>query len=754
MCRILPFCGLLIVAPLCSQQLSLKSGPPPIPFRGAGDLEIIADRQESFGQRRLLRGHVEIRFDDTVLTADEIDLDELTHEIEARGNVHYRNTLRQENLYADRFNYNSHTELGTLYDVHGTVGSASQGGARLLTTDSPFYIKGRVVHKTGEHYTVHNGFVTNCNIDDPWWTLTAPRTKIKPGESATIYGGVFRLRKVPVFYFPIFKKSLKRMPRRSGFLTPNIGNSSRFGLVFGQSYYWAVNRSYDATIGGTLYTDRGVAGQLGFRGRPTPNSHFDAYFFGVKDRGLKLNDGRRVKQGGVNFTMRGAAAFPGGFRGVAELNYLSSLEFRQAFTQSFNEAVFSQARSIGFVTKNFSTFSINAAFLRNENFHSVERGDTIITRKLPSFEFNSYDHSLLKGPVPLWFSFDGAFELISRTQQSFQTRRYVQRSDLHPQITTKFEWAGFHVTPTLGARSTAYGQSRAADGSLIGSNFYRNTGEVSVDIAPPAVEKIFEAPGWIGKKLKHVIEPRLHYRFVDGVKDFDRVIRFDTRDLLHNTNEAELAITNRFYAKDKAGRVREVLSVDVRQQRFFDPTFGNSLSLGRRNVLTSSLGMTPFAFVDQVRNYSPIASTVRISPSWRHVLEWRHDYDPLRGKLVNSSLSGGFQFDSWNLTLGHHAVRMPESLAPLSNQLFAVIRLGDFNRRGWNLAVNNIYDYRQAIFLYTAIQGTYNTDCCGFSAEWRRFAIGRTRNDNQIRFAFSIANVGSFGTLRPRERIF
>ena len=746
--RRLPLAGLLLAAPLASQQ------PPPIPERGPGDIEIAADTQESVGERRFLRGRVEVRLDDTVVNADEIDYNQATGEMEARGNVRYRNSSRQEDLHAEKFNYNFRTESGTFHDVYGTVGSASQGGTRLLTTDNPFYIEGKAVDKADGHYTVHDGLVTNCDADHPWWTLKAPRAKIRPGQSATIYRGLFRLRKVPVFYFPIFKKSLKRLPRRSGFLTPNIGNSSRFGLVFGQSYYWAVNRSYDATVGGTWYTNRGVAGQMGFRGRPTANSHFDAYFFGVKDRGLQLNDGRRIQQGGHTSTMRGSAMLPGRFRGVAELNHLSSLEFRQAFTQSFDEAVFSQVRSIGFVTKNFSTFSLNAAFLRNENFQSVRRGDTVLTRKLPSVEFNSRDRSLLRGPLPVWFSLDSAFELVSRTQPLFQTRRYVQRGDLHPRVTAKWDWGGFHFTPSFGARSTSYGQSRAKDGSLTGRNLYRNTRDFSVDIAPPALERIMDAPRWLGKKIKHVIEPRLAYRFVDGVEDFDRVVRFDTRDLVHDTNEAELALTNRIYAKDAAGRVREVFNVGLRQRRFFDPEFGGALFPGRRNVLDSSLGLTPFAFADQARNYSPIAATLRVSPSWRHALEWRYDYDPLRGKVVNSSVSGAFRFDRWNLTLGHHAVRTPDRLTPPSNQLFTVARLGDFNRRGWNLAVSNIYDYRQTIFLYTAIQGTYNTDCCGFSGEWRRFAIGTTRNDNQIRFSFSIANVGSFGTLRPRERLF
>ena len=82
------------------------------------------------------------------------------------------------------------------------------------------------------------------------------------------------------------------------------------------------------------------------------------------------------------------------------------------------------------------------------------------------------------------------------------------------------------------------------------------------------------------------------------------------------------------------------------------------------------------------------------------------------------------------------------------------VSLGDFNRRGWNVAVSNIYDYRQKIFLYTIAQVAYNTDCCGFSVGWRRFAIGAIRNENQIRVSLSIANVGSFGTLAARERLF
>ena len=722
-----------------------------------GDMQIWAVEQDFTGDVRHLRGHAEIRINNVVVTADEIDHDEATGALEARGNVRYHNLSTEEDLHAEKIAYNTETGHGTFYNVHGTVSSASQATPRALTTDNPFFIEGKVVHKVQDHYTVHNGFVHNCEVKNPWWTLRSPRTDIVPGDKAVVRRGVFRLRGVPLFYFPYFNKSLKRLPRQSGFLTPNFGNSSRFGFVLGQSYYWAINRSYDATIGGTWFTDRGLATQIGFRGRPTANSTFNASFYGVNDRGFKRSDGTRADpQGGGSIKVEGAALMPGGFRGVVNLNYLSSLEFRQAFTESFEEAVFSQVRSIGFISKNVSSFSMNVSLLRDENFQSVRPDDTVIIRNLPSMEFNSHDRQLLDGPLPLWFSLDSSFGLVSRTQPTFQTRRFVQRGDFFPRVTSTFRLKDFQFTPTFGARQTAYGQRREQDEGLIGQNLYRNNAELSLDIVPPSLQRIYEGPKWLGDRVKHVIEPRVRYRYVTGVDNFGKVIRFDERDLVTNTNEADISITNRLYAKDdRTGGVREVFSLEIWQRRYFDPSFDGAVVPGARNVFRSTIDVSPFAFLDQARRASPVVTSMRARPTWRHYVEWRNDFDPLRDKLVNSSANLGYQLsDLWNFEVGHHVVRSTPTLTPTSNQLSTLVRFGHFNRRGWNAAIRTLYDYRQAIFIYHASQASYNTDCCGFSFEWRRFAIGRTREENQFRVSLSIANVGSFGTLSPRERLF
>jgi LPS-assembly protein len=717
-------------------------------FCQAQDVTMEADEQKAEGPWRFLRGRVEIRRDEMVLTAEEVDYNEQTGDAEVRGNVHFSHPARKEDVYASKFKYNLNTGNGVFFEVRGTVRSASQASPRILTTNEPFYFQGEIAHKIGDHYVVFNGWVTNCKVPGPWWKLHSPKATIVPGRYALLQRSVFRLRKVPLFYAPVYYKSLERAPRSSGLLTPNIGNSSRRGRVLGESFFWAINRSFDLTAGGTYYSQRGFSHQITGRGRPTRTSHFDAFWFAMKDRGIPEGETRR-KQGGRMFTMDGRTELPLGFRGAASVNYLSSLEFRLAFTETLNEAIFSEAHSVGYVTREWSTFALNAALVRHENFQTTERDDTIVIRKLPSVEFNSRERELVRGRLPVWLALDSAFELLGRRERGFRTRQLAERFDFFPRLSTRLAWKGFYLTPTLGAHETYYGERLRADGTVSGEGLRRSAREFSLELAPPSLARVFG--GW----LKHVIEPKASYRYVRGVPDFDRILRFDERDLLTNTNEAEFSLVNRLLAKRAAtGEVREVVSLELWQRRYFDPDFGGALRPGERNLFLSTVGLTPFAFADGPRRYSPVVSVLRVQPRWNYALEWRNDYDPDRGKLVNSGVTLDGFWERFNVSLGHYATRSSPLLTPNSNQLRGLVRWGAVNKRGWNTGFSTVYDYRLGIMQWANTQVTYNTDCCGFSVEWRRLALGTIRNENQFRLALSIANVGSFGNLKKQERMF
>ena len=237
-------------------------------------------------------------------------------------------------------------------------------------------------------------------------------------------------------------------------------------------------------------------------------------------------------------------------------------------------------------------------------------------------------------------------------------------------------------------------------------------------------------------------------------------------------------MTNRLWVKRKDGGVWDMLTWELAQRRYFDPNFGGAIVPGQRTVLETGLEMTAYSFFDRPRNYSPVVSTLRFSPRPAFGIEGRTDYDPLRGRIVNNSLSADVRLSQYFFSAGHNMVAcMPlygvqerlgidtqtlcstnpqppgTVLSPVSNQFRGLIGLGQDNRRGWNAAFLAIYDYTVRTLQYANGQVTYNTSCCAYAFQYRRFNFG-TRNENQFRLSFVIANIGSFGTLRRQDRLF
>jgi LPS-assembly protein len=79
---------------------------------------------------------------------------------------------------------------------------------------------------------------------------------------------------------------------------------------------------------------------------------------------------------------------------------------------------------------------------------------------------------------------------------------------------------------------------------------------------------------------------------------------------------------------------------------------------------------------------------------------------------------------------------------------------GSPSKRGWSVAAQAGVDSEFNLLQYSAAQTAYNWDCCGISFEYRRFSLGSVRNENQYRFAFTLANIGSFGNLKRQARLF
>ena len=816
-------CHLLLAPGIVTSQ-TLPSEPPvsvplpaALPTASSGQAEeevtIKAVQQEKDGPLFKLRGQAEIHYRNYVLYADEITYNSATGDTELEGHMVLDGGPYDEHVEASHGTYNVRSQVGKFYSVIGTAGFRVRRSGYVLTTSNPFAFTGKVVEKNGpDHYLVRQGTVTTCELPRPKWQFNAGRIVVDVDSTAKIYNSNFRIMGVPVIYFPFVTHPVQKQQRQSGLLIPSFGNSSRKGYIAGESVYWAINRSTDATLGAEYYSLRGWSQRAEFRARPSDTSYVDFNYFGVLDRGIGFPP---QKQGGEDATLKAEGSFGHNFRGVANVDYLSSFVFRLAFEEVYSQAVNSEVRSQVFLSNSTNGFNYNLLEERYQNFEicnvpdcaTLQQTELIRILHTPSFYFSGVERRL--AGTPLFWSFDSAIEGLQRRDDrgdlGFRTAPLVGRFDFAPALSLPLQWRGWSLRPELTLRDTFYTQQfnaqlAAATGKAQDDVINRKALEAGIELRPPALSRIFEHP-LLGRKWKHVIEPRVQYRYVTGVNNFSNILRFDSRDLLTNTNEVEYALVNRIYAKrvnpdaqdcdqsamssltiggappssavpwdtpDNLGSKvcasgpREVVNWEVAQKYFFDPTFGNALVPGTRNVFTSTADFTGIAFLSDRRNFSPIISRLRVETSVRTNTEWDLDYDFKKGRVNASTLLLNYHYGPFTLGAGDAFLRItdlalggqPVPGATDFHQFRIMFGYGDLQKRGPSAATSFGFDANQGFLQYSSIQTTYNWDCCGLSVEYRRFALGSVRNENQFRFAFSLANVGAFGNLKRHERLY
>ena len=103
--------------------------------------------------------------------ADEIDFDQDTGDVRASGHVFFHNFERNMKMWAGHLTYNTDEETGKFYDVIGETRPHIVAKPGVLTTNNPFHFEGEWAERIGAKYILHNGFITNCKMPQPWWRL-------------------------------------------------------------------------------------------------------------------------------------------------------------------------------------------------------------------------------------------------------------------------------------------------------------------------------------------------------------------------------------------------------------------------------------------------------------------------------------------------------------------------------------------------------------------------------------------------------
>jgi LPS-assembly protein len=186
----------------------------------------------------------------TVLTADQVTMQHKQRVMDAVGNVHLVDPLG--NIVAKTGKIDLDNETADLTD------------ATITDHYKTYRLEGsRVIKKSGQHYHILDGFFTTCGCDTgtPDWSITADEMDVHLGDEATAQHPKFDILGYPVMGLP-FGTFPVDTDRHSGLLSPRLGESGLRGAQIVQPYYWAINKSSDATVALDVETSQRV-GLLG-----------------------------------------------------------------------------------------------------------------------------------------------------------------------------------------------------------------------------------------------------------------------------------------------------------------------------------------------------------------------------------------------------------------------------------------------------------------------------------------------------------
>ncbi len=783
--RLAPETPQLVPADADQDPLDARALEPP---ETGVPVHLEADTQLKTGDTYTLDGHVLIDYRRYVVHADHATYDSDASQVEARGHVTVDGGPSDEHIVADHGTMNLSDHTAHYYSVTGTLGVRAITRDRyVFTAPNPFSITGDEVLQLGPgNYQVVHGTMTSCRLPNADWKLLSQTILVNDGK-ATARNSLFALDDVPVLYLPYVSHATEKDQRQSGFLLPIFGNSTTKGLILGEEYYLVLGRSADLTLGSQYFSRRGFAPQGQFRYKGVGED-----FAFVRFRSLLDRLPAATNQGGVDIIADGRRALTPETRAVADVEYLSSYIYRQAFEENYSAAINSQVKSQAYVTHQRDGLAETVRIERFQSFRSDLQGDEIRVLHTPELHVDALDRPL--GKTPLLFGGEATAAAMSRSEPGFQTTSVIPRVDLYPHLALPLSAFGWTLRGEAAVRETYYGRSQnpgpvgvvptQRDASLNRTAFL---GEAS--LRPPGIERDFYAPSlrrWLGADLRHLIEPEFRYRFVTGINNFDSVLRFDGTDVLSNTNELEYGLTQHLYLHhlhpqpckgDEALGPNETcgegtidwLTWTVAQKYFFDASFGGAVTKRTRNVLDTTLDLSGIAFLTRERNTSPVISRLRVRTTSATDLEWDLDYDTVRGRIQASSITANYRTGPVFLSAGNyimHNIGAGASDATVDTSATSPSGISDFNqlrlaaiygsptRHGLSAGVNLGYDFTLSSTQYASAQAGYNRDCCGLTFELRRYSLGSVRDDTQYLFSFTLAGVGTAGNLNHVLRVF
>lgn len=544
---------------------------PPAP---ADDkLHFSADFAEAEGDRYRLWGNVLGQRGAQSLFAEQITYDAASEAAQAQGGIRYRS--------GERLLFGSQADLA-LGDETGEIDRASfwlldkhlRGRAETLFIEGPARMR------------LQSTLFTTCDEGHEFWRLKAARLALDQAENVGVaHHARLELLGVPVFYTPYL--SFPLAGRKTGFLIPSIGDSSRSGQEISLPWYLNIAPDKDATLTPRYMSKRGVLWDGEFR------------YLNARSRGdisLAYLPGDRVYGGDRRAIAINHLGDPApGWRTSLRYRRVSDGDYLNDFGTRLNVTSITHLESRAEASYGDDRWN---ASLMVQKYQTLDPLQPLTARpyaRLPQLKLGMSTLPLAGG-----LALDAHAELVR-----FEREAGVigNRIDIQPSLSLPLASDAAFLTPRLSFRHTRYALQRTAPGS--DASPVRNLPLFSLDSG-----LFFERNLSAGRASLQTLEPRLFYLYVPYVDQSELIVDENGVSRVFDSSQPLLSIgqmfrDNRFNGADRVGDANQLSTVLT--SRFLDDD--------GRELASASLGRI-FYFSDRQVTLPGRAVETQVASNW------------------------------------------------------------------------------------------------------------------------------------------
>ena len=656
---------------------------------------------ERIGDRVLFREAVELTQGNMKFYADLVEYHVDTNRMIATGNVLLIEPDHQ--IAADRADFNPKTRLGTFYNARGF---AKLGTPKDMVTSGPidpdvqFY--GDTLEKvSNDTYIITNGGFTSCVQANPRWEMASGSLRLRVDHYALLKNMMLKVKGIPALYLPYMYYPLSSDGRSTGFLMPSYGSSTYKGHTISNAFFWAINRSQDATFLHDWYSKTGqsIAGEYRYVSI-SGSGNFRSSL--LNERPISyLVDGDPVEQAGRrSFNAFGnlSQSLGGTWYAQGRADYSSDLTVDQLYSTDIARASRRTRSYGGSVSGTTKGLRVTGIFDRNEYF--AENGSSSVRGNNPRINIARPDR--LVGRLPIYASVTSEYVRVESKQYSNTreaTSNGLHRIDVTPAVRFPFNKIAFlSLNTTVRFPNTFWSDSLMTDivndspvTARVGSPISRRFMEISADVNGPTLVRIWDAPNaTYAQRFRHSIEPFFSVTYRTAISNFDLIPKLEGTDsIVGNATSYVYGASTRFYAKRTVDGPRaiprEVITASIRQSYFSDArSILSDVSQRSRNLEPTS-------------HFSPVALLVRTAPFENVNGTFRTDFDGRYSRFRSFSADAGWEDPRISLlagwsnarfrpdTLGQNIIRPSQYFNSDLNLRFQNNRYGFIHQVNWDV---------------------------------------------------------------------